>query len=173
MKNNEIWFHSWLELKKTEFTKQKDWKRDELATLQWNQEKLDFTKNIWEKIQNAPDGTSLWNAIDLWWDKKLSFHKDSQELNIWDEKFKIELNSKWEKYNLKDIKITSGKVEFIPDIEDWKLTAARKLNPELGFVSKEKVINWITDLVTKWTFTYEKDKTKLSFSKVQEEVKKS
>lgn len=167
LKNNETGFHTWLNTKKTELEKQRDGKQNELATLEWNQEKLHFAKSVWEKIKNAPDNSSLlWNWIDLWENKKLSFNKDSQELNIWNEKFKIELTSKWEKYNLKDIKITDGKVEFVPDIEDFKLVAARAKDSELWFTSKEKIINWITDLVTKWNFTHEKDKTKLSFSKV-------
>lgn len=167
LKNNETGFHTWLNTKRTEIITQRDWKQNEIATLEWNKEKLDFARTVWDKIKKAPDNTSLlWNWIDLWEDKKLSLNKDSQELNIWDEKFKIELTSKWEKYNLKDIKITGGKVEFIPDIEDFKLVAARAKDSELWFTSKEKIINWITDLVIKWSFTHEKNGTKLSFSKV-------
>ncbi len=167
LKNNETGFNTWLNTKRTEIITQRDWKQNEIANLEWNQEKLDFARTVWEKIKAAPDNKSLlWNWIDLWEDKKLSLNKDSQELNIWDEKFKIELTSKWEKYNLKDIKITGGKVEFIPDIEDFKLVAARAKDSELWFTSKEKIINWITDLVTKWNFTHEKNETKLSFSKV-------
>lgn len=152
-----------------ESSEQKDWKAQENPPWQWNREKVDFAKSIWEKIQNIPNGISLLNWVDLWWDKKLSFNKNSQELNIWDEKFTIELHSKWEKYNLKDIKITNGKVEFVPDIEDWKLIAARNSisgDPQLWFISKEKVINGITDLVIIWSFSHEKDDTKLNFSKV-------
>lgn len=145
LKNNETWFNTWLENKKTELTKQKEWKEKELATLNWNEEKLKFAENIWEIIKKATDWTSLSKWLDVWENKKLSFDNTKQELNIWDERFKIS----WIDATLKDIIIDwSDKVKF-----EW----TKFWFSGTKDVLKNTFINWLQQLVLNWKFEF-KDK---------------
>ncbi len=154
IKNKDIW-DILKDEKFSKFLQEKQNKQDE------------FKKQMWmaDKIRSASDISLVKNWLDIWEWKIIKFDTEKQQLSIWEDNYKITLNSDWKDYKLQDIKIEESRVEFKPDIPDWKLTAWRLENPNLWYVWKNTVIKWIMELTQKWNYEYNNG-TRLTFVKV-------
>ncbi len=126
--------------------------------LNWNQQNTE----IREILKNTTWNLSAW--VEVTWIWNIVFNKEKQQLNLWENTFKISLEHKWEKKNLSEISLEANRVEFRPDA--FWLSAARISNPNLWFVSKDTTINGVMEMISKWSYEYKNWDTTLHFTKV-------
>lgn len=152
LKNNETWFNTWLENKKTKLTKQIDSGKEELAKLTWNKEKLDFAKTVWDKINNiSVPWVKLSSWIEIWKDKTIRF--ENEKLFIWSDSFKIS----WIDATLTDIVINKNTVDF-----EWKIGILSWKKE----IKKETFVNGIQNLVESWKFEFNNEWKTINIQKV-------
>lgn len=162
-------FNEFLNTKKTELEKQKetlDWNKKniqtQLTSLKTESKRQEEENKKREILKNTTWNLSAW--VEVTWIWKIVFNKEKQQLNLWENRFQISLEHKWEKKNLSEISLEANRVEFRPDA--FWLSAARISNPNLWFVNKDTTINGVMEMMSKWSYEYKNWDTTLHFTKV-------
>lgn len=141
-------------------------KKQEKASLEWDTKWYELKKSTYDAVSKVNNHWTLKTPFELWWDLwTIIFDSSKQELTVWKEVYKISLTNEWQAYNIDDISVSDGKVQFV--VKTWS-TLVKEVNKGIEL---EKILRNIRELIFAWKTEYKDWKTFLSIGKQIDEKK--